>query len=188
MSVAGRASRLIFAFGTVLAMTGSLAATEAAKSDAAPKMLPARSAASPVAAEKTPQPSDVQRQFCLNNAASANDARLAWQAAQLRDLEARLKQRIADLEAKRAEYVDWVRKRDDAMSKAADNVVTIYARMKPDAAALQIAAMDDAMAAALLAKLAPRSASTILNEMEPGRAARLTNAMVGPTGSDKKKT
>jgi flagellar motility protein MotE (MotC chaperone) len=45
------------------------------------------------------------------------------------------------------------------------------------------------MAAALLAKLNSRNASAILNEMEPGRAARLTAAMVGPTGSaDRKKS
>jgi flagellar motility protein MotE (MotC chaperone) len=188
MSVALRASSLAFLFGLVTAATCSAATPEAPKSDAPPKVAPVRAAAPTPVQEKAAQQSEVQRLFCLNNAASANDARLAWQAAQLSELEARLKKRIADLEAKRAEYVEWVRKRDEAMSKAADNVVTIYARMKPDAAALQIAAMDDAMAAALLAKLNPRSASTILNEMEPGRAARLTNAMVGPTGSDKKKT
>ena len=186
MSIIIRAAASAACLVLLVAGHTAAAAPDVAKPDPAAKLPPApRATADKSQANAS---SDVQRQFCLNNATSASDARLAWQAAQLGELEARLKQRIADLEAKRAEYVDWVRKRDEAMSKAADNVVVIYAKMKPDAAALQIAAMDDAMAAALLAKLSPRNASTILNEMEPGRAARLTNAMVGPTGSDKKKT
>ena len=84
-----------------------------------------------------------------------------------------------EFEAKKAEYVAWLRKRDDAMRQAAESVVAIYARMRPDAAALQIAAMDDAMAAAILTKLPARAAGAILNEMEAGRAARLTRAMAG---------
>ena len=54
--------------------------------------------------------------------------------------------------------------------------------MKPDAAASQFAAMDDAMAGAIIAKLPPQSASAILNEMEPARAAQLTRGMVAPDG------
>ncbi len=176
-------------FGLAVMIGVSMSALAIAGEASKPE--PAKTAAARAPAQtpdKTRPVNDVQQQFCLNNAISANDAKLAWQAARLSELEVKLKQRIAELEAKRADYVEWVRKRDEAMSKAADNVVAIYARIKPDAAALQIAAMDDAMAAALLAKLNTRSASTILNEMEPGRAARLTNAMVGPTGSDRKRT
>ncbi len=133
--------------------------------------------------------SDVQRQFCLNNAATANDQRLAWQVAKIAELETALKQHVGELEAKRAEYAEWLKKRDEAMKKSEDNVVAIYAKMRPDAAAAQLAAMDDAMAAAVIAKLNPRTASAVLAEMEPGRAARLANAMVGPPPpADKKKS
>ncbi len=124
------------------------------------------------------QMTDVQR-FCLNNAATAGDAKAAWQAAKLMDLEEQIKQRIAELEAKRAEYQEWLKKRNEAMKKAEDGLVAIYSRMRPEAAAAQLAAMDDEMAATLLAKLPPRTASNILNEIEPGRAARLTNTMSG---------
>jgi flagellar motility protein MotE (MotC chaperone) len=143
----------------------------------------------------TPQPSsegksqmtDIQR-FCLNNAATAGDARAAWQAAKLIDLEEQIKQRIAELEAKRAEYQEWLKKREEVMKKAEDGVVAIYSRMRPEAAALQLAAMDDDMAATLLTKLPPRTASAILNEIEPGRAARLTNTMAGVAAQDRKKS
>jgi flagellar motility protein MotE (MotC chaperone) len=119
------------------------------------------------------------RQFCTNNAASAGQVRVAWEAAKLKELEVKLKQRINELESKRAEYEDWLRKRDEAMKKAVENVVAIYAKMRPEAAALQLAVLDDATAAGVLAKLKPSNASAILNEMDPGRAARLTAAMVG---------
>lgn len=131
-----------------------------------------------VPADAKPQMTEIQR-FCTNNAATAGDARAAWQAAKLVELEEQIKQRIAELDAKRTQYQEWLRKRDEAMKKAEDGVVAIYSRMRPDAAALQLAAMEDVMAAALLAKLPPRTASAILNEIEPGRAARLTNTMVG---------
>lgn len=57
---------------------------------------------------------DIQR-FCSNNAATAGDARAAWQAAKLIELEEQVKQRIAELEAKRAEYEQWLKKREEVM-------------------------------------------------------------------------
>ncbi len=65
------------------------------------------------------------------------------------------------------------------MRQAAETVVTIYAKMRPDSAALQLAAMEDPVAAAILVKLPPRASSAILNEMEAGRAARLARSMAG---------
>jgi flagellar motility protein MotE (MotC chaperone) len=128
-------------------------------------------------------------QFCSNNAAIAGQARIAWEAAKLKDLEMKLRQRVAELEAKRAEYEEWLRKRDEALKKAEENIVLIYSKMRPEAAAQQLAAMDDDIAAAVLTKLKPGNASAILNEMDPGRAARLTATMVGTnTATDGKKS
>ncbi len=124
-------------------------------------------------------PSDVQ-QFCVSNAALIGNARIAWQTARLVELDARIRIRLVELESKKAEYEAWLRKRDEMMKQATDGVVTIYAKMKPDAAALQLTAMDDPIAAAILSKLPPRSAGAILDEMEAGRAARLTRSMSGP--------
>lgn len=128
---------------------------------------------------KPPLPHEVQ-QFCANTASAAVDARVAWEAAKLAELETRLRQRIAEFEAKRADYEDWLHKHDEAMKEAKEDIVSIYSRMRPEAAAAQLADMDDVMAASVLAKLNSRSASAILAEMDPGRAARIANAMVGP--------
>ena len=114
------------------------------------------------------------REYCLNIADAAADARLAWQKKTLADLEQEIAKRVELLEAKTAEYQKWLARRDEFSKKAQENVVTIYSRMKPDAAAAQLVAMDEEMAAAVLTKLDPRNASAILNEMEATQAARLT--------------
>jgi flagellar motility protein MotE (MotC chaperone) len=122
--------------------------------------------------------------FCANVADAASDARVAWQQKELEATEAKLRQRIAELEAKRAEYEQWLKLREDFLKKAEDNVVEIYSRMNPEAAALQIASMADETAAAVLAKLRVRNASTILNEMEPARGAHIANILAGMRRAD----
>jgi flagellar motility protein MotE (MotC chaperone) len=120
-------------------------------------------------------------QYCVNIADKAADARLAWQAKTISDLEQEIDKRIAELDAKRAEYQEWLAQRDEMLAKAEGHVVQIYAKLRPDAAALQLSALDDDIAAALLSKLSARNASAILAEMEPGRAAQLTKTIVKAT-------
>ena len=129
------------------------------------------------------QESDVAR-FCSNITDQALDARVAWQQKELEATEAKLKLRIAELEAKRAEYEEWLKLREDFLKKAEDNVVEIYSRMNPEAAAQQIASMADDTAAAVLAKLKVRVASSILNEMEPARGAHLADTLAGMRRTD----
>jgi flagellar motility protein MotE (MotC chaperone) len=126
--------------------------------------------------------------FCTNIADAALDARVAWQKKELESAEAKLKVRIAELEAKRSEYEEWLKLRQDFLKKAEDSVVEIYSRMNPEAAALQIASMADDTAAAVLAKLRVREASAILNEMEPARGAHLADTLAGMRRADDGKT
>nr|QDP21889.1 hypothetical protein FNV92_06795 [Bradyrhizobium cosmicum] len=144
-----------------------------------PKPAPAQAAA--------PADSDVAL-FCSNVADPAVDARLAWQLKELEKAETLLRERIAEVEAKRAEYEKWMALRDDFLKKAEAQVVEIYSRMKPDAAATQIAGMADETAAAVLAKLSPRSSSAIFNEMETARAAHLADLLGGMRRVDDGKT
>ena len=126
--------------------------------------------------------------FCSNVADPATDARLAWQLKELEKAESLLRERIAEVEAKRAEYEKWMALRDDFLKKAEASVVEIYSRMKPEAAATQIAGMADETAAAVLAKLSPRSSSAIFNEMETARAAHLADLLGGMRRVDDGKT
>lgn len=134
------------------------------------------------------QPESDVAKFCANIADAALDARVAWQQKELEATEAKLRQRITELEAKRAEYEHWLKLREDFLKKAEDNVVEIYSRMNPEAAAQQIASMADDTAAAVLAKLRVRTASAILNEMEPARGAHLADTLAGMRRADDGKT
>ena len=124
-------------------------------------------------------PLDNAALYCRNIANAAADARYARQVNALAALEAELDERIATLEKKRAEYEEWVKRREEFMNKADESVVAIYSQMRPDAAAQQIAMMDPEAAAAILSKVTSRTASAILNEMEAETAAYLTNVMAG---------
>jgi flagellar motility protein MotE (MotC chaperone) len=127
--------------------------------------------------------------YCSNIAPTVIDARFAWQAKRLAELEAQLKQRMAELDAKQTEYKAWLQKREEFQKKAEDNVVAIYSRMRPEASAAQLAAMDEPMAAAILSKLNARAAGAILNEMDAAKAARLADTIAGkqpPPSSGKK--
>ena len=72
------------------------------------------------------------------------------------------------------------------LKSASDDLVAIYAKMQPETAATQIAAMDDQMAAAILGKLKPGAAGAILNEMEAERASKLAVVLSGATSGGKK--
>ncbi len=115
--------------------------------------------------------------FCANvsDAASANNLR--WQAERIAELDVKLMQRVAELEAKRAEYQAIYDKHEEARRLAADAVIAIFGKMKPESASQQLAAMDETTAAAIIGRLNPRSAGTILNEMEATKASRITEVM-----------
>ncbi len=126
-----------------------------------------------------PPPAGLAQDYCNNIGDAAADARFAWQKQTLSAMEKELESRIAVLETRTAEYREWLARRDAFVSKAQESLVRIYARMRPDAAASQLAAMDEETAAAVLTRLEPRNASAILNEMPPGPAVRLTTTIAG---------
>src|SRR5581483_10792679 len=177
---------------TLLAAVLSLTGTAAARAEtAAPAAAPAPPAvaAAPATAAPASAPATADSpeaaQYCRNIANAASDARYARQALAIKALEKELDDRIARLEAKRAEYEDWIKRRQEFLDKADGAVVAIYSQMRPDAAAQQIAIMDPEAAAAILAKLNPRTASAILNEMPATTAAILTSVMAGlPKGPE----
>jgi len=124
---------------------------------------------------------DTALAYCTNLADAAADARFAKKAAKLTALEADVEARLAALEEKRAEYEAWLKRRQDFLDRAQENLVSIYTAMRPDAASEQLAAMDVLTAAAIIAKLTPRSASAVLNEMTTEQAAKIATIMSGMT-------
>ena len=113
------------------------------------------------------------RRYCTNVAVAAGDARFAWQTAKLAEVEARIKAHVQDLEARTSELRAWIAKREAVEKQAKERLVDIYAKMRPETAATQIAGLDDDMAAAVLSQLTPGKASAIFNELVPERATKL---------------
>lgn len=122
--------------------------------------------------------SDEVERFCGNIVDAARDRRYSLQAAELAQLQKDVDARIVLLEAKRAEYEEWLARREKFMLNAQENVVEIYRKMKPDAAASQLGELRAEIAASILMKLDARVSSVILNEMETKAAAALTHIMV----------
>lgn len=150
----------------------TVAAPAAEPKPAAPKAGEAKAAA-------PAEPPPAIKAYCQNVEDAALEARFLHQKADLQRLEGELEKRTAALEAKRAEYQAWLQRRDEFISKAEGSLVALYAKIKPDAAAMQLAAIDEEAAAALLLKLSPRSASAILDQMDAPKAARLVSVMIG---------
>lgn len=126
------------------------------------------------AALSGPADGDEIKRFCSNIADPARDQRYALQEEKLKALQKGVDERIQKLEAKRAEYEQWLKRRDDFLAKAKAGLVQIYAEMKPDGAAERLAVLQPDLAAAILMKLDPRKAGEVLNNMDPKAAAKLT--------------
>jgi flagellar motility protein MotE (MotC chaperone) len=112
-------------------------------------------------------------EYCKQLVVPAFDARSAWQKRMIDEAEQQLQQQIKRLEKQAEELKSWQSRRDEFVSRVDERLVGIYTRMRPDAAALQLKAMDDETAAALVAKLDSKRASAILNDMDADHAARL---------------
>jgi len=127
------------------------------------------------------------QKFCANNSDAISDAKFAWQAKTITEMEGQLQLVIDRLEAKKKEYQSWVLRREEFISKMTDALVKIYSTMDPEVAAAQIAIVDYDTAVSIITKLKPREASAILNEMDPVRASQLVKIIVGAIATDEKK-
>lgn len=124
----------------------------------------------------TAAPSEVER-FCSNIADAARDRRYQLQTQELERLRGDIDERMKALEAKRAEYEDWLKRREDFIAAAREDVVKVYSIMRPDAAAERLAQLSAEVAAALIMKMEPRKAGAVLNEMDKEAAAAVTRVM-----------
>ena len=159
-------------------------AEHSAEAAAAPPSLPAKPQP-PAPPPAAPVASEAQR-YCDNIAAIAAEARFAWQTRKLNELQGQVSSRIAELEKKQAELEASLARRDDAMRKAQATLISVYSKMDPEAAAGQLALLEDGLAAAVLVQLTPKQSSLILNEIKPERASQLVAAMTNLPPPDTK--
>jgi len=119
---------------------------------------------------------EIQR-FCTNIADPARDQRYLLQKQDLEKLQAEVNERIKTLEARKAEYQDWLSRRNEFMQRAEAGIIDIYKNMKPDAAAPQLEKVNPMLAAAIVMKLPPKQSSLIFSEMAPDKAAMIAAIM-----------
>ena len=115
--------------------------------------------------------------FCEGIIDPARERRYFLKQQELKALLVSVDERLASLEKKKAEYEEWVKRREDFAQMATKNLVEIYSNMKPEASAARISALQTDLAASLLLAISPRQASAILNEMDEKTAAELTGIM-----------
>ncbi|HLP70779.1 MAG TPA: MotE family protein [Rhizobium sp.] len=140
-------------------------------------MLPAASAQETVRVDPSQTTADEIRQYCTNIADPARDQRYLLQKQELEKLQADVDSRIEVLEKRKAEYEDWLKRRNDFMQQAEVNLIEIYKNMKADAAAPQLENIDAILAAAIIMKLPARQSSLILSEMNAEKAAIVAAVM-----------
>ncbi|MET0747450.1 MAG: MotE family protein [Rhizobium sp.] len=142
-------------------------------------------------ASKPVDPSSSQdeiRQFCTNIAEPARDQRYLLQKQALEKLQHDVDARIAIMDQRKSEYEDWLKRRNDFLAKADDGLVDIYKNMKPDAAAASLNEVKVTIASAIIMKLKASQASLILSEMDPQKAATVTNIMASASDPNTSKT
>jgi flagellar motility protein MotE (MotC chaperone) len=125
------------------------------------------------ASVSTTSTDDEIRQFCTNIADAARDQRYLLQKQELEKLQADVDERIAILETRRAEYEDWLTRRNDFLVRAEAGLVDIFKTMKADAAGPQLEEMDLEVAAAIIMKLPARQSGLVLSEMDPQKAGMI---------------
>jgi flagellar motility protein MotE (MotC chaperone) len=157
------------------AITVAMLAASGAAAQQAPDGAQAPAAPATVANANPSSSQDEIRQFCTNIADPARDQRYLLQKQELEKLQADVDARIAIMDTRKAEYTDWLKRRDDFLKNADTGLVEIYKNMKPDAAAASLDNAKITIAAAIIMKLSPRQSSLILAEMDPQKAAVVTN-------------
>lgn len=134
----------------------------------------AQEAAPPAVAGGT---QDEIRQFCSNIADAARDQRYLMQKQELDTLQSEVNERIVLLEQRKAEYEDWLAKRNEFMKQAEAGLVDIYKTMKADAAAPQLQETPPILAAAIIMKLPAKQSGLIMAEMDPKKASVIAAIM-----------
>lgn len=107
----------------------------------------------------------------------AREQRIALQMQKLTALRDEIEAKLKILDEKKAEWEALQESQQAAPDLANKAVVSVYSKMRPDAAAGRLAVLDRRLAAEILMKLKPRLSGTILNEMSTEEAARLTALM-----------
>ncbi len=125
--------------------------------------------------------------YCTSISDLAAERRAARQAAVLKDLQAKVDDRLNLLEQRSNALAELIRQRQELRNLAEKELVDIYAGMDAEAAAAQMEKLDMRLASSVLRQLKPRQASAILDVMKPEYAAQMVR-LIAVAASDGKAT
>ncbi len=136
----------------------------------------------PVMAARSDTPDDATvrkaiETYCTSISDLAAERRAARQASALKELEAKVSDRLDLLEQRTQQLSELIRKRNALRDLANKELVDIYSGVGAEAAAAQMEKLDFRLASSVLRQLKPRQASAILDVMKPELAAKLVNVI-----------
>lgn len=114
-----------------------------------------------------------QQEYCANIAASSETLRLERRRKELAALETEIETKLQALEARENALRVILDRLDSFERNASEALVGLYSRMKPEAAAAQLAELDDDVGASLRLQMKSKISSAILSEMGAARGAAL---------------
>jgi len=111
--------------------------------------------------------------YCLSFAKSAEAARESRQKAELDDLNVKLDEKLATINAKTKELERWVTERESMLAMATASILKIYDTMDAATAAQELAKLDLQTVSAVMIKMKAKKSSEVLKEMNPRMAAEI---------------
>jgi len=133
---------------------------------AAPSSAEPREASNPVQTKKAPD-------------LAARERALKAEEERLLVLRKEVDMKIAKYEKLLGRTEEKQKRDKDEKDAKVDQLVKLFEGMSPEGAAARLAALDDGMAAAILARMKSRKASAALSVMDPKRVAVITLKIVG---------
>ena len=123
--------------------------------------------------------------YCTSVSDLAAERRAARQTSALKELDAKVSERLDLLDQRTKELAELIKKRNELRDLAGKELVEIYAGVDAEAAAAQMEKLDFRLASSVLRQLKPRQASAILDVMKPELAALLIRT-IAATGEFEK--
>jgi flagellar motility protein MotE (MotC chaperone) len=124
-------------------------------------------------ASKDPTARSIATDYCEKFSDAVADARAKRQEQALTELRNEIDAKLKEVQARTADLKEMIRKRDEMLDLASNELLKIYSRMDTEPAARQLEKIDINTAASILRRLKPQLAGQILATMDVKRASLL---------------
>ncbi|NJM28834.1 MAG: hypothetical protein HC855_00675 [Rhizobiales bacterium] len=137
---------------------------------------------------REPSRGSISQDYCENFSNIVADLRVQRQKEELLKLEEEVDAKLKEVLARTEDLKEMIRKRDEMLELASNELLKIYSRMDPESAARQLEKIETGTAAAILRRLKPQLASEILATMEVKRASLLVQIIANQIQTSNRKS